>query len=92
VISEQSQVIENRGVLIKAQQDASKKYEADQNVPTPENWGGYLVIPDEIEFWRGNDIRLHDRLRFRRPREGEDLTNPAIVVGENSWIIERLSP
>jgi pyridoxamine 5'-phosphate oxidase len=92
LISDQSKVIENRDVLIKAQQEATQKYEAEQSVPTPENWGGYLVIPDEIEFWRGNDIRLHDRLRFRRPREGEDLSSLAIVVGENGWIIERLSP
>ena len=54
--------------------------------------GGYLVIPEEFEFWQGNDIRLHDRLRFRKPQENEDLTNEAITVGENGWIIERLAP
>jgi pyridoxamine 5'-phosphate oxidase len=93
LVSEQSTVIENRQVLVKAQEEAAKKFEAEQRVPMPENWGGYLVIPEEIEFWRGNDIRLHDRLRFRRPREGEDFTsNPSIVVGENGWLIERLAP
>lgn len=64
-------------------------------VPKPENWGGYLLVPEEFEFWQGNDIRLHDRLRFRRPRENENLENAekeGKIIGENGWIIERLAP
>lgn len=48
-------------------------------------------MPEEIEFWQGNDIRLHDRLRFRKLKEGENLGELAIE-GENGWIIERLAP
>jgi len=44
----------------------------------PDYWGGYRVIPTEIEFWQGGRSRLHDRLRYTR-------------IG-NGWKIERLSP
>lgn len=54
--------------------------------------GGYLLVPSEIEFWQGNDIRLHDRLRFRKPLENETLNTEHFVQGENGWIIERLAP
>ena len=54
--------------------------------------GGYLLVPEEFEFWQGNDIRLHDRLRFRKPKENENVNNELTTVGENGWIIERLAP
>ena len=54
--------------------------------------GGYLLIPEEFEFWQGNDIRLHDRLRFRRPLANEKLDTSMIIQGEKGWIIERLAP
>jgi pyridoxamine 5'-phosphate oxidase len=44
----------------------------------PEHWGGYLVRPEEIEFWQGRDSRMHDRLRYTREGSG--------------WRIERLAP
>ncbi len=50
----------------------------DEDVPLPEHWGGYRVIPQEIEFWQGRPSRLHDRLMFRR-RDG-------------GWELVRLSP
>ena len=52
-----------------------------ENVPRPEHWGGYRLIPAEIEFWQGRRTRLHDRLRYRR--EGE--------TGQ-TWMLERLAP
>jgi pyridoxamine 5'-phosphate oxidase len=45
----------------------------------PTNWGGYRVHPNEIEFWQGGAFRLHDRVRYRRRRDG-------------SWGVDRLSP
>ena len=51
-------------------------------VPLPEFWGGYRVVPARVEFWQGRPNRLHDRLRYRRPDPGEP--------GE--WVVERLSP
>ncbi len=51
-----------------------------------------MLIPEEFEFWQGNDIRLHDRLRFRRPLANEKLDTSMITQGEKGWIIERLAP
>lgn len=47
-------------------------------VPVPEDWGGYVVVPDAIEFWQGRRNRMHDRLRYRR--------------AEGEWVTERLAP
>jgi pyridoxamine 5'-phosphate oxidase len=51
-------------------------------VPLPEFWGGYRVVPSSVEFWQGRQNRMHDRLRYRRPHPGES----------GKWVIERLSP
>ena len=54
-------------------------------VPRPENWGGYLVRPEVVEFWQGQPSRLHDRLRFVRTGEG-NLDDRA------AWQVQRLAP
>ena len=74
--SEQSEVIENQAVLVKRAAVVGLKHPL--HVPRPPHWGGYLVIPDCIEFWQGRPSRLHDRIRYR--------------LHEGNWIKERLSP
>jgi len=76
--SNQSQVIASREVLEQRLQQLQKEYENKQ-VPRPPHWGGFRVIPAEIEFWQGRPSRLHDRLLYSRGDHG-------------SWTMQRLSP
>ncbi|HNU59136.1 MAG TPA: pyridoxamine 5'-phosphate oxidase [Aquaticitalea sp.] len=79
LVSPQSQVIPGREFLEAKLGELEKRYEAVSEVPRPENWGGYLVVPVEIEFWQGRANRLHDRIRFKRD-------------GSDKWKMERLAP
>lgn len=75
--SPQSEEIENREFL----QQNVIKYNTQfntENIPRPEFWGGYIVVPSMIEYWQGRPGRLHDRLQYTS-------TN-------NEWIIKRLAP
>lgn len=56
-----------------------------QDVPVPDAWGGYLVVPDEVEFWAGRRNRLHDRLVFTRTAPG-GLGDPSV------WQVSRRQP
>jgi pyridoxamine 5'-phosphate oxidase len=78
--SPQSEVIDGRAAL-EAARDALVARHPDPpgDVPRPRRWGGYVVEPDEVEFWQGRPDRLHDRLRYRRTAGG-------------SWVTERLAP
>jgi pyridoxamine 5'-phosphate oxidase len=66
--SRQSEQIESRAALESRFEVARQIY--GDTVPRPEWWGGYRVIPDEIEFWQGRTNRLHDRLRYLRRPDG----------------------
>jgi pyridoxamine 5'-phosphate oxidase len=77
-ISKQSSVIASREVLLDKLKKIEQKYPKG-DPPRPIHWGGYRVQPSEIEFWQGGAFRLHDRLRYRRRRDG-------------SWHVDRLSP
>ena len=76
-VSQQSSIIPGRAVLEDAMKALEKKY-AGQEVPLPANWGGWRLLPETVEFWQGRRSRLHDRLRYRREKDG--------------WTIERLAP
>lgn len=75
--SKQSEVVDSRETLELLFNAARERYEAE--VPRPEWWGGYRIIPDEFEFWQGRPSRLHDRLRYRHQPTG-------------GWRRERLAP
>jgi pyridoxamine 5'-phosphate oxidase len=75
--SSQSRVISSREVLEQRFAELKATY-ADETVPRPPHWGGYRVIPHQIEFWQGRTSRLHDRLRYR--------------LEQGNWLLERLAP
>src|SRR5262245_17915886 len=74
--SVQSSVVPDRSFLESSVQ--KEKAAHGDNPPRPDNWGGYRVIPERIEFWQGRENRLHDRLLYTR--------------GGGAWKIERLAP
>ena len=74
--SRQSAPIASRRELEAAVDDVTARFGDD--VPRPEFWGGYRVVPEGVEFWLHRDDRLHDRVRYRRAHEG--------------WEIDRLQP
>lgn len=76
-VSPQSSIIPARGVLEDNLKALEQKY-AGREIPMPPQWGGWRVVPDAVEFWQGRRNRLHDRLRFRREKDG--------------WTVERLAP
>lgn len=77
-VSQQSSIISGRALLEDNMKALEKKY-AGAEVPMPPNWGGWRVAPETVEFWQGRRSRLHDRLRFRRGKDG-------------GWSVERLAP
>jgi pyridoxamine 5'-phosphate oxidase len=75
--STQSAVIADRGVLEERLREMAARF-GTADVPLPEHWGGYRIVPVELEFWQGRESRLHDRVRYRK--QGD------------VWRLERLSP
>ena len=76
-VSNQSQAISSRAVLEQKSAEMKQKFSAGE-VPLPSFWGGYRVKPAAIEFWQGQESRLHDRFVYTRHDGG--------------WKIERLAP
>ena len=77
--SPQSQILLDDMQLELTIQELDHRY-AGLPVPRPENWGGYKVIPQLIEFWQGKPSRLHDRFRYERNESAND------------WLLHRLAP
>jgi pyridoxamine 5'-phosphate oxidase len=77
--SNQSQPIENREAL-DAQYAQRQAEFATGDVPRPEFWGGYRIVPTRIEFWKGRSNRMHDRVEFSR------------LSPSAEWSVRRLQP
>ena len=78
--SQQSEVMADRSVLESRWTETDARFEG-MDVPRPPHWGGFRVLPSEIEFWQGRQSRLHDR--FRYTADGSQPTG---------WRVERLNP
>ncbi|XP_035439511.2 pyridoxine/pyridoxamine 5'-phosphate oxidase [Spodoptera frugiperda] len=89
----QSTPIESRDVLVERESVLEEKYLIpEKEVPKPSYWGGYIIRPRAVEFWQGQRDRLHDRIKFRKPKEGEVPDGKLLHQGEDGWVYERLSP
>ena len=75
--SHQSSVLNNREELDSKYRYYDEKF-SDTDIPRPDYWQGYIVVPNEFEFWQGRKNRLHDRFRYS--------------MKDDKWLIERLAP
>ncbi|MBA3834143.1 MAG: pyridoxamine 5'-phosphate oxidase [Chthoniobacterales bacterium] len=77
-VSHQSETIDARQILEGRLAEMTERF-AGGAIELPPHWGGYRLVPDEMEFWQGRANRLHDRFRYTRQSDG-------------SWAIDRLAP
>ena len=76
--SRQSRPISARALLEKQVSVLREKFGKGE-IPLPDFWGGYRVLPQQIEFWQGGEHRLHDRFLYQ-------------LQADTSWSIEQLQP
>jgi pyridoxamine 5'-phosphate oxidase len=78
--SDQSRPVADRPTLDQRYSDVEARFSTGTLIPRPAQWGGYRLVPDEVELWQGRENRLHDRLAYLRADDGL------------SWRIERRHP
>ena len=76
--SDQSSIMKTRGEFLKKIEEYKKKYKDEKNLPRPKHWSGWCLNPTSVEFWLGDQFRIHERLRYKK------------VL--NNWVKEILYP
>ncbi len=76
-VSKQSSIVPDRNFLDKKYNELDEEFGNDE-IPLPDYWGGYRLIPEYFEFWQGRESRLHDRICYREEK--------------GNWKIFRLAP
>ena len=76
--SDQSSIMKTRGEFLKKIEEYKKKYKDEKNLPRPKHWYGWCLNPTSVEFWLGDQFRIHERLRYKK------------VL--NNWVKEILYP
>ncbi len=77
-VSQQSEVISTRKLLLTKLAEMKRKFSQGE-VPLPDFWGGFRIIPEEVEFWQGGPGRVHDRILYS-------------LQDDASWTLSRLQP
>lgn len=77
--SPQSQAIPDREFLERRVAEYTDKFAGPDPIPRPDHWGGYVLLPERMEFWQGRENRLHDRFEYLKVESGE-------------WRVFRLAP
>ncbi len=70
IASDQSRPLEDRDIFNQRVAEISSIYGDDDDIPRPDHWGGYKLIPTEVEFWQDQAFRMHDRLKLSRSKNG----------------------
>jgi len=86
IASAQSSELESRTDLENRWAALTEQYPEGSHVPIPDQWGGYLVIPESVEFWAGRRSRLHDRFEYVHSGDSVSLST------DSQWRLRRLSP
>lgn len=77
--SDQSQPISSASELRASFEHYEQEFEHTDEIPRPEDWGGFRIVPTRVEFWQGRENRLHDRIVYSRDEHG-------------GWVHTRLAP
>ncbi len=64
--SDQSKVMKNRAEFLKKIDEFKNKYKDEKNLPRPKHWSGWCLNPSSIEFWLGDQYRIHERLKYNK--------------------------
>jgi pyridoxamine 5'-phosphate oxidase len=78
--SAQSVAVRDRRVLDDALEAVTQRFAGQAEVPPPPHWGGWRIVPEQVEFWQGRVNRMHDRLRFE------------VNHHDRTWTVQRLAP